>query len=380
MGQLIITPKEKINEYFESDALNQSSLKKLTGGIESYLSQNKEEKNLFYEEKGHFIIGSGVDTMLTGEEGQFEKEYYVSVLDKKPSDTEMSIINFVLADIIEISPEDTEIKELDKYPGSILKAIEEHSWQGNWKTDTRINKIIEVGSVYFEDLKKGIGKQVISSAEHKLITDIVFSLKSNKRTSKFFDRNKIKKTPGLTVYYQLPIYFYYKGVYCKAMLDVLVVMKDSNDKIISVQAFDLKTMHGSTFRFLSQMKTHRYDIQAAWYTEAILASPSSFELEGLIKEDMLKPFTFIVESNSFPGQPLLYELDKQVLDIGKNGKKDLFVKLPSREYDELVKQGIKGFDELVDTYNYQVENDWVEEKIITDNDGVLKIDWNGIIN
>jgi len=45
---------------------------------------------------------------------------------------------------------------------------------------------------------------------------------------------------------------------------------------------------------------------------------------------------------------------------------------------QLVKQGVKGFDELIDTYIYQTENEWREEEIITKNNGVLKIGWNGI--
>jgi len=62
-----------------------------------------------------------------------------------------------------------EYQTLDKYPGSIQMSIEEHGWQSNWKMETKINKIIEIGSEYFEDLKKGLGKQILTSEEKKLV-------------------------------------------------------------------------------------------------------------------------------------------------------------------------------------------------------------------
>ena len=64
---VVITPQSEIDKYFESDALSQSSLKKLLTGINSFLNNQKEESELFYTEKGHFIIGSAVDMLLTGE-------------------------------------------------------------------------------------------------------------------------------------------------------------------------------------------------------------------------------------------------------------------------------------------------------------------------
>jgi hypothetical protein len=374
---VVITPQSKIDEYFESDALSQSQLKKLLGGTDSYINSLKEEKTMFYEEKGHFIIGSAVDTILTGEADEFKKQYYVTTLEKKPSDVEMSIIQFILNDVT-LKADGKEITELAQYPGSIQASIEEHAWQANWKMETKINKIVECGSEYFEDLKKGAGKQILSSAESKLIEDIAFSLRSNPRTSKFFDRTALSRAEGVTVYYQLPIYFYYRGIYCKALLDLLIVIRDASGKIISVQALDLKTMNGSTIRFSNNLKSFRYDIQASWYTEAILSPDSNFELAGQITEDILKPFTFIVESNNYPGQPLVFELEQEVLDVGKFGRKDLKARVPGDDYSTIVVRATIGFDELLDTYIYQNENEWKEEEIITKNNGVLKLDWNGI--
>lgn len=373
---VVITPQSKINEYFDSPALSQSLLKKLLGGIDSFAHNNKEEAELYYTEKGHFIIGSAVDTLLTGEEGEFEKQYYVSEIEKKPSEVEMSIIQKAFSEVVTANFNSIEnIGDLENYKDAVESSIEEHNWQPNWKMDTKINKIVDIGSVYFEDLKAGYGKQILTTSEKILIDNIVSSLVNNPRTSKFFDRKALSRAVEVSVYYQLPIYFTYKNLDCKALLDILIVVKDEKGKIVSVQPFDLKTMTGNTLKFVSNLKSFRYDIQAAWYKEALLAVDSSLDL-GIGQVDsecVLKPFTFIVESNTFPGQPLIFETDEDLLNIGKYGKQDVVT-----EDKEILKYGVKGFDELVDTYIYQTENEWREEKVITDNNGVFKIGWNGI--
>jgi len=372
---VIITPQEKIDEYFNSDALSQSQLKKILKGIDVFINSNEEEKKLYYEEKGHFVIGSAVDTILTGEAGEFEKQYHISTLVKKPSDVEMSIIQKVFDELKDVL---TEIEDLPTYLDSIEQSIVEHDWYGGKPGEKRIQGLLDRGAEYFEDLKKGLGKQILTAVEKKLIDDIVFSLKSNPRTMQFFNRIALDKRTDADIYYQLPIYFYYKGIYCKALLDMLIVIKDEDGNILSLTPIDLKTMNGSTLRFLSNLKSFRYDIQAAWYTEALLSDNSSFDLKCKITEKMVLPFMFVVESNSYPGQPLVYILDEQLLHIGKYGKKDLRVQLPSNNYDEVVIRKVEGFDELIDIYLYQEANDWNEEEVITKNNGVLKIDWNGI--
>ena len=379
---VIVTPQSEIDKYFESPALSQSLLKKLLGGIDSFKHNNKDEVELYYTEKGHFIIGSAVDTLLTGEEGEFNKQYYVSQIEKKPSEVEMSIIQKAFDDIVTANFNSIqEVQEFGNYLIYIQTSIEEHNWQSNWKMETKVNKIIDIGAIYFEDLKASYGKQILTTADKLLIDSIVSSLVNNSRTSKFFDRTALSRAEGVSVYYQLPIYFTYKNIACKALLDMLIVIRNEKGKIISVQPFDLKTMNGNTLKFVTNLKSFRYDIQAAWYLEALTSVDSSFDFgrNQFESENVLKPFTFIVESNTFPGQPLIFETDEELLYIGKFGKPDLEVKVtPEATVNEILKYGVKGFDELVDTYIYQTENEWREEKIITDNNGVFKIGWNGI--
>ena len=379
---VIITPQSEIDKYFESSALSQSLLKKLLGGIDSFKYNKKDETELYYTEKGHFIIGSAVDTLLTGEEGEFEKQYYVSEIDKKPSEVEMSIIQKTFDEVV-IANFNTivDIGNLEDYTFHLLDSITFHDWYGGKPGEKRILGLIDKGNIYWEDLKQSYGKQILSITDKVLIDSIVSSLTNNPRTSKFFDRLALSRAEKVSVYYQLPIYFTYKNIACKALLDMLIIIRNEKGNIVSIQPFDLKTMNGSTLKFSINLKSFRYDIQGAWYVEAILAPDSSLDLkEGEFEsEDVLKPFTFIVESNTFPGQPLLYEMNEELFYIGKFGKPDLEVKVsPDSVVNEILKYGVKGFDELVDTYIYQTENEWREEKIITDNNGVFKLGWNGI--
>lgn len=389
---VVVTPQIEIDKYFESEALSQSVLKTLLGGLDTFLSNQEEEQELYYKEKGHFVIGSAVDCILTGQEGEFDKQYYVSQIEKKPSETEMSIIKMTFDDVVDNYAEKNDWidKQFNDFPNSIQAAIEEHNWQPNWKMETKINKIADVGAEYFEDLKLAFGKQILSESQNVLIDEIVSSLRTNERTAKYFDRSQLLLATEVDVYYQLPIYFEYRGLPCKALMDLLIVIK-VDGKPVTIQGFDLKTMNGKTINFLTNLKSFRYDIQAAWYTEALLNENSSFAVNSGydLKDVSIKPFTFIVESNSKPGQPLLYELSDQLLRIGKFGRNSVYIndmgelfntKTTDLTYQPItVVKEVRGFDSLIDEYLYYQENEWKEEKVVADNNGVLKIGWDGIM-
>lgn len=381
-----VTPQSEIDKYFESDCLSQSTLKPLAQGLDKFLNNNKEEKELYYEEKGSFVIGSAVDCILTGEEGKFDDIYYVSQIEKKPSDAEMSMLNMVFDDMLTHYPQGP-FKTLDQYPGFIQSSVDFHGWQKNWKPETRIAKIIDCGMEYFEDLKLALGKQVLDSQQMFIIHSICESLKSNPVTKSYFDREAYSKFEDVDVYYQLPIYFEYRGIACKALLDMLFVFKDLDGNIISVLPVDLKTMAGLTLNFPTMsFRSFRYDIQAAWYTEA-LRSPSSTitNIVGDNSELNIHNFKFVVESTISQGTPLVYEVTNEVLHIGKYGRPavntvDLGILFSQEEIYQpisIVKETL-GFDSLIDDYLHYQENGWDKDKRIPDN-GVLKLGWEGII-
>lgn len=380
-----VTPQSEIDKYFESECLGQSTLKPLKDGLDKFLNNQKEEKELYYEEKGSLIIGSAVDCILTGEEGKFDDIYYTSDIEKKPSDAEMSIINMVFDEMLEEYPEGPYLT-LDKYPGLVERSVDFHGWQKNWKQETRIQKMTDAGLEYFEDLKLAIGKQVIDKTQLFTINNIVSSLRENPLTKSYFDREVYQNNPMIDVYYQLPIYFEYRGIACKALLDILFVFKDGDGNILSLMPVDLKTTFTSTLQFTS-FKTYRYDIQAAWYTQA-LKSPSS-TINNIVGDNTklkIYNFRFVVESTVSQGSPLVYEVTDEVLHIGKYGRPAINTfdlnKLFSTEelYQPIpIVKEVKGFDTLITDYLYYQETEWREDKLLANSNGVLQLGWEGII-
>lgn len=373
---LIITPQKEIDNYFESDNLSQSVLKKLLGGFDSFLSYQQSE-NEDVKEKQSFIIGSAVDCILTGEEGEFDNQYYVSQIVNKPSDAEMNIVKSVYDELISNNIEiDLEFKD---YTDMILTAIEEFNWQPRWKPETKLNKIIDLGTEYFNDLVLATGKQVLSESQNTLITDIVESLRNNPKTASFFDRSSFRNNIHVDAYYQLPIFFNYKGIDCKALLDLVLVFKNTEtNQIESIQPIDLKTMYGPTINFLNSVKQWRYDIQAAWYTLALINWLDSMGWDGVY----IKPYQFIVESTSQLDNPLVFTMSEELMTIGRQGRpefKTSHLSLGiSNDTNVLIRREIRGFESLIDEYIYYSNNEWKEDKRITEGNGVLKLDWDGI--
>ena len=153
------------------------------------------------------------------------------------------------------------VGDLRNHSSYILDACEKAEWQPRWGTEAKLKNIIEPGTEYFMDLCKAFGKRVISKSQANTINAIVASLENSPRTSGFFNRVFFEVLPNITIYYQFPIYLEYRGVQCKALLDMIIVERDTEERIISVTGIDLKTMNGNTYYFPSSIKARRYDIK-----------------------------------------------------------------------------------------------------------------------
>lgn len=381
MGVIISTP-EQVKEYFDSPALGQSSLKHLLKGLDTFLANQLETKEVFYEEKDYLIYGSGVDLILTGQEGQFEKEFHVSNIQNKPSDTIMAICHRVLELLREQFEEEQQQftdytmeafwldrgESLGYFEQEILRACEEIDYGSKWKPETKISKVMEADP-YFMDIVRAQGKTVIDQVQKEKIDSIVMSLTTNPRTAKFFDREMQARQKNMDFYYQLPIYFEYRGIPCKALLDFVAVTKDDEGNILKIEPFDLKTMSGNTLNFYYSVKSRRYDIQAAWYT---LALRKMFNLT--LQDDIVAPFSFIVESTSQLGNPLVYRLHHSFLSAGTIGVPEVGIG------DHIIKDAVKGYEDLLDDYIWYNENGWEVDKRIVETGGVFELGWNGTMN
>ncbi len=372
---VIVASKEEVQKYYESEALGQSKLKLLLGDISSF---NKE----FDSSAEHFLIGSAVDCILTNSREAFNAEYYTSEIEKLPSDAIIEILKLVHENLLEDYAESLEVitteqetasvtpfvefvGELGNWEAYILEACERTGWQPRWGAEAKFKNVL-VASDYFMDLCKAFGKTVISQSQANTIHTIVASLTGSPRTARYFDRRTLEDYAKVEVYYQFPVYFEYRGVQCKALLDIVIVERNDAGEITGVTPVDLKTMNGNTYYFPSSIKTRRYDIQAAWYTLA---------LEKHFGPGLIKPFQFVVESTSYQGKPLLFEVEQSLLEIGKKG----IVPVILSDIDVVLKQEVLGYEQLLDLYIYHSQNGFNEEKAIQEA-GLqpLKVDWNGI--
>ena len=352
-----------VDIYYEHPAISQSQLKLLLGPDPSIFN-TIQEPDLYFEEKKHFLIGDGVDIQLTRPIEEFNQKFHISNLKNKPSDTIKSIVNQVYDHVKEVHGR--EILTIDRYPNAILDACNDHTYQPNWKTETRIAKIVEAWE-YWEDIKAAEGKVVLSQEENDLISQIVMSIRTNPTTSKYFETSK-----DIEILDQLAIYFTYNNVECKALLDRVII--DHKNK--TIQPIDFKTMGDQTIYFPKSLRQRRYDIQAAFYTEA-LKSKKVYETYKIL------PFKFIVESTVNPGNPLVFNCSSELLDIGKYGRLPYrFCDKPyiSTEYITYMKfDEIKGFHQLIEDYKWYMENEFEKSRKIVEAQGEFQLDWNGII-
>lgn len=373
---VFVTPQSEIDAYYASEALGQSKGKKILKSLDEFTAPQEDING-----KPHIILGKAVDMLLTGVEGEFESTYYVSQLEKVPTETVAGIINNVFEAVkndyllsLPIQAEHIqdngdhllvgsdsleEIKTLAEFAGflhewqeQILYWCGEAGYQPRWGADAKMKAICEPGSDYFKDLCAAEGKRVISNDTHQTILNVVNSLKTHPRTSRYFDREFQAEQETVDFYYQLPIYFLYNGIECKALLDLVVVIKDINGDILKVEPIDLKTMFGNTFDFPASIKSRRYDIQGAWYTEAVYAH---FFLDRE-NEDLVAPFKFIVESTTKQGKPLIFEMTREYLHLAKVG------------HQQSANYYVSGMDDILEKVNYHTENGWELEKEIQEAD------------
>ena len=353
-----------VETYYEHPALSQSHLKLLLGPDPSIFN-TIQEPDLYFEEKKHFIIGNGVDIQLTRPIEEFNQKFHISNLQNKPSDTIKSIVNQVYDLVKEEVGSLADKGLLRDHTSKIIDSCNDHNYQPNWKTETRISKIVEAWE-YWEDLKAAEGKVVLSQEENDLISQIVMSIRTNSATSKYFE----KSSSSIEILDQFSIYFTYEGIECKALLDRIII----DHKNMTIQPIDFKTMGDQTLYFPKSLRQRRYDIQAAFYTEALKSKYSAYEI---------LPFKFIVESTTNPGNPLVFTCNQELLEIGKSGRNayNLCDKAyVSDEYTVYMKfDKIKGFHQLIEDYKWYMENGFSVNREIAQSQGEFYLSWNGIL-
>lgn len=369
---IIIAKRTEVQQYYDSDRLNQSSLKELQGGLEAYKRKVAKDEEIVENEKEReaFLLGSAIDCILTGNIEDFSREYYVSELEKKPSDVEMWMVQIVFRKLLEDRVEN--IQPFDTYRELIGEAAVEVDWYKGNPGEKRTDTFISNAKEYFQDLIYSNGKKVLSLTQKTKIDNVVESLKNSPNTAKYFDRQTLSSNQLVDVYYQKPIYFKYGDVECKALPDLIIVFKNpANNGIEGIQIVDLKTMSGDTLNFLSNVKRFRYDIQMAWYMTAV-------EREFKVDSSLIKNPIFVVESTTQPGTPLVYHMSNSLITMGYMGRKEF--EIPIQFSDTPVHfRPIPGIIQLMEEYLFYVSTQWEKDIIIAKAEGDLHINWNKIL-
>ena len=325
--------------YYDNKRISQSQLKLLLFNPKLFLEE--EQPELYFEEKRHFVIGGAVDTLLTQPE-TFNDKYYVV----------KSIIHQVYDSL---SKEDLKNSiEFEEYTVEILQSCIEHDYCPTFKNGTRVNKILEFKD-YWNELIDSENKIMLSLEESDVITRIVKNI-SESPLAKYFKPNE---TPnGVDIQFQLPILFEIDSIGCKALLDIVVI--DHKAKIIT--PIDLKTMSGNIIDFPKSVKLRGYQIQAAWYTEALRQMCKNIAMANY----KIDNFCFIVASTTEDQPPVLFECSDKLLKEGKFGREEVTI-------EGIKFNRVKGYLDLIDDYKWYIEHGFHQHRDLSGNFVKLEI-------
>lgn len=357
MNKQIYNNKEE--EYRQHPGINVSKLKTLAKGVDKYKEELETEKS-----SQELLLGKVVDVMLTAEQSVFEDTFIVledSI--EVPTEKSFDIVHKLYDTLLESGIEMTE-RMLD-YEAQLIDILENTDWYKNRKMETRLESIFNY-SDYFGFLVRAKGKTVITNKVFETATKIKESIKNTEATRKYFFSEFIEE--DTLIFYQVPIYFELlnrnpqDNAQAKTLLDFVIV----NTKNKTIRGGDLKTLSDSCINFKNNVISFRYDMQAAFYTEALLyAIQHNLDIFGIDLTDyqVNSSFLFVVESTKYIGNPVVYESDETVLGSGTYGRRSADGKYVYA----------KGYLELVDELNYVNKIDFATDKIIHENKNVLTL-------
>ena len=334
-------------DYKTISALNQSTLKQILVSPKSYVEAKERQLARVESTEQHFVFGSLVDMMLTESKEDFDKKYAVIPDDVGVTEVVGRIVKGIYESAIaEDKIYDADIKytptSLEDYPEQILKHCNYELYQSRWKDETRINKIVEQGSKYFDILKKCGTKTIITESEYAKAVNCVMALRSDKYTSKYCQKKS--NDPNIEIIDKHVIVFDYQGLEFKGELDRVIV----NHKDKTITPIDFKTTSKSVLNFEKSFWHFRYDFQAAVYTLG-LSLDKSDRLKSYYEDGYSsKPMLYIVVETFLKNPPMVFEISKTAINTGLYGNVNKVPKL---------KENLEGFYQAIKRFKYATEND-----------------------
>ena len=325
-------------DYKTISALNQSTLKQMLISPQTYVRAKERQLARVESTEQHFIFGSVVDMMLTESKEDFDKKYAVIPDDTGVTEVISRIIKGVYDQISEIVPE----TDLEDYSEEILQHCDYEQYQSRWKDETRINKIIEQGSKYFNILKQSGTRSIITETEYAKAVNCVMALRSDKYTSKYCQKKS--SNPNIEIINKHVVVFKYKDLEFKGELDRVII----NHEEKTILPIDFKTTSKSVLNFESSFWHFRYDFQAAVYTLGLSLDKSERLQKYYADGYSFKPMLYIVVETFLNNSPMVFEIGKSAINVGLYGNMD---KSPK------IKENLEGFNQAIKRFKYATEND-----------------------
>ena len=327
-------------DYKTISALNQSTLKQILVSPRSYVEAKERQLARVESTEQHFVFGSLVDMMLTESKEEFDKKYAVVPDDTGVSETIAKIVKGVYDG--KNNSDDLAWGALEDYPEEILQYCNYELYQSRWKDETRINKIVEQGSQYFEVLKNCGTRTIITESEYAKAVNCVMALRTDKYTSKYCQKKS--NDLDIEIIDKHVVVFEHEGLEFKGELDRIIV----NHKEKTITPIDFKTTSKSVLNFENSFWHFRYDFQAAVYTLG-LTKDTSERLKSYYEDGYsFNPMLYIVVETFLKNSPMVFEISREAINTGLYGNIDKIPKL---------KENLEGFYQAIKRFKYATEND-----------------------
>ena len=228
------------------------------------------------------ILGSTVDTLITGTAKDFEDNYIIAYL-SLDDDTIQTIQ--AIYDTFK-----SQYNDFMKIPLIQVSQVAKQNgfWPAEkWTDNARYNGLLKKGDVvgYYKFLIESEGKTVITNEQYQDAIKCVQALKTSEATRFYFAENEPNNP--IQRYYQLKFKFSFEEVPYRSMLD-LVLVDYANKKIYPV---DLKTSSHYEDEFYKSFIQWNYQIQARLYYRNLEANICK---DDFFKDFEIEDYTFIV--------------------------------------------------------------------------------------
>lgn len=322
-------------EYVNHPGLAQSDLNLFEKNIyqfhkEVILGEKPEEKKSDALDKG-----SIADALILQPDAL--KSYYVMTQYKasgKEKEVVDAVFNLVSTKMKEKEPNMIKWPQLNDFEADIVKGCEQLAYQGNWKLETRVAKIIEKGKEYFDQLKEAGGRTIVSLDVWNETHALIDQIKEDESTHAIFVKLKGEHAEKKRYIVHKQEYIINidpaTGEQVKGLLDFWI----EDTKLKEIDPWDLKTAK-SHAQFLMNYRMSRYGRQGSFYSNLL-----SLKYKGY----KINPFKFLVLPTQSGETPEVYTMSESELIANRDGA------------ESALGFRVKGFRELITDIQWHRDN------------------------